>query len=142
MGHVTPTPAGNYRANWRDATGKQRAKTFPTRREAKAFLAETEATLTRGTYIDPNAGRQRFGDYAARWIGGRVLGARAHERTVSVQKVMGHESPSTTLRIYTHVGQDYGDAVRAAFGDAADDLLTAPTEAGTSDEEEGDSDAA
>ncbi len=84
MGHVTPTPAGNYRANWRDATGKQRAKTFPTRREAKAFLAETEATLTRGTYIDPHAGRQRFGDYATRWIGGRVLGARAHERTVSV----------------------------------------------------------
>lgn len=84
MGHVTPTPAGNYRANWRDATGKQRAKTFPTRREAKAFLSETEATLTRGTYIDPHAGKMRFGDYAARWVGSRALGARAQERTVSV----------------------------------------------------------
>jgi hypothetical protein len=37
---------------------------------------------------------------------------------------MGHENPMTTLNIYTHVGQDYGRAVRAAFGERADDPLT------------------
>ena len=71
MGHVTPTPAGNYRANWRDVTGKQRAKTFNTRREAKAFLAETEATLTRGTYVDPHAGKTKLAVYAEKWTAGR-----------------------------------------------------------------------
>ena len=52
------------------------------------------------------------------------------------QRAMGHESPSTTLRIYAHAGQHYGDAVRAAFGDPADDLPTTPPEAGTSDDED------
>jgi hypothetical protein len=35
MGHIVPTPAGGYRANWRDAAGRQRAKTFSTKRDAK-----------------------------------------------------------------------------------------------------------
>lgn len=84
MGHIVKTPAGTYRANWRDATGRQKAKTFRTKRDAAAFLAETEATLARGVYVDPHAGRQRFEEYANRWIGGRVLGARSRERMISV----------------------------------------------------------
>jgi integrase len=71
VGHVTPTPAGNYRANWRDATGKQRAKTFSTRKQAKSFLAETETTLAHGTYVDPHAGKARFAVYAEKWAAGR-----------------------------------------------------------------------
>jgi integrase len=67
MGHVVKTPAGTFRANWRDAAGRQRAKTFRTKREASAFLAETEVTLSRGSYVDPHAGRLRFGAYASRW---------------------------------------------------------------------------
>ena len=42
MGHLVKTQAGTFRANWRDATGRQKAKTFRTRKEASAFLAETE----------------------------------------------------------------------------------------------------
>jgi hypothetical protein len=53
MGHIVPTQAGGYRANWRDAAGRQRAKTFPTKREAKAYLAEVETAATRGLYVDP-----------------------------------------------------------------------------------------
>ncbi len=58
------------------------------------------------------------------------------------QRVMGHQSPTTTLRIYTHAGQDWSDAVRSAFGDSADDSLTSPPETGASETEEGGSDAA
>jgi len=71
MGHIVPTPAGGYRANWRDATGRQRAKTFSTKREAKAYLAEVESAVSRGLYVDPHAGRMRFGTYAARWLNAR-----------------------------------------------------------------------
>lgn len=71
MGHIVRTSAGTYRANWRDATGRQRAKTFPTKKQASAFLAETEAALTRGTYVDPHAGRMLFEVYAAKWAAGR-----------------------------------------------------------------------
>jgi len=60
MGYVTKTKAGHFRANWRDAASRLRAKTFHTKREANAFLADVEASLSRGTYVDPHAGRMRF----------------------------------------------------------------------------------
>jgi hypothetical protein len=67
---VVPTQAG-YRANWRDAAGRQRARTFPTKREATAYLAEFETAVSRGLYVDPHAGRMRFGAYAARCLTAR-----------------------------------------------------------------------
>ncbi|RZU51528.1 site-specific recombinase XerD [Krasilnikovia cinnamomea] len=84
MGHVTPTPAGNYRANWRDPSGKQKAKTFKTKREAKAYIAEMEGSKNRGVYVDPDAGKIRFEDFAARWLLGREVEARTAERTLSL----------------------------------------------------------
>lgn len=76
MGHIVTTPSGNYRANWRDTAGRQCAKTFKTKKAANAHLAEVESSLNRGTYVDPHAGRLRFGDYAQKW-----LDARNDERT-------------------------------------------------------------
>ncbi|MEV4522662.1 site-specific integrase [Micromonospora tulbaghiae] len=75
MGHIVKTPAGTYRANWRDATGRQKAKTFRTKREASAFLAETEASVSRGSYVDPSAGRTKFSAYADRWLLSRSVEA-------------------------------------------------------------------
>ena len=76
MGFIRKTPAGTWRACWRDATGRQPSKTFPTKREASAFLAEIESSTNRGAYVDPHAGRRvPFDSYAARW-----LITRNHER--------------------------------------------------------------
>jgi integrase len=75
MGHIVKTPASTYRANWRDAAGRQKAKTFRTKREASAFLAETEASLSRGSYVDPSAGRTKFSSYADRWLSSRSVEA-------------------------------------------------------------------
>lgn len=86
MGHIVKTPAGTFRANWRDATGRQKAKTFDTRKEAAAYLAETEASLARGTYVDPRAGRIHFRDFAAKWTAGRSVEARTAERTLSLMR--------------------------------------------------------
>ncbi|HET6297325.1 MAG TPA: site-specific integrase [Kribbella sp.] len=69
MGYVRKTPAGSWKACWRDATGRQPSKTFPTKREAAAFLATVETARHTGTYIDPHAGkRMKFGVYAAEWL--------------------------------------------------------------------------
>ncbi|MFU8851264.1 tyrosine-type recombinase/integrase [Micromonospora sp. SL1-18] len=75
MGHIVKTPAGTFRANWRDPSGRQKAKTFRTRKEAAAYLATTEATVSQGTYVDPAAGKARFGTYAERWLASRSVEA-------------------------------------------------------------------
>jgi integrase len=83
VGFIRKTPAGAFRACWREPSGRQRSKTFKTKREASAFLAETESALSKGSYVDPNAGRLRFGDFAARWLASREVEARTAERTLS-----------------------------------------------------------
>lgn len=86
MGFVRKTPAGTYRACWRDPAGGQRSKSFRTKKEANAFLSEVEATLNRGTYIDPHAGRVRFGTFAREWLDARAVEARTAERTLSLMR--------------------------------------------------------
>ncbi|MEV4838588.1 site-specific integrase [Nonomuraea sp. NPDC049486] len=71
MGHIVKTKAGTYRANWRDQTDRQRSKTFTTKREATAFLAEIKSALNRGSYVDPHAGKTKFGAYASSWLASR-----------------------------------------------------------------------
>lgn len=73
MGHIVKTPAGTWRANWRDPSGRQVAKTFRTKKDAAGFLATVESEKSRGTYIDPSAGRTLFRDHARRWEAGRQV---------------------------------------------------------------------
>jgi integrase len=86
MGHIVQTPAGGYRANWRDAAGRQRAKTFRTKRDAAAYIAEVETSLNRGSYVDPHAGRVRFGDYARRWLAARNNEITTAARDASIMR--------------------------------------------------------
>ncbi len=71
MGHIVKTTAGSWRANWRDPSGRQRAKTFPTKRDASRFLADIETSKNRGLYVDPAAGKVSVGDYLPTWLAGR-----------------------------------------------------------------------
>ena len=81
-GHIVRTQAGTFRANWRDPAGRQRAKTFPTKKAATAFLAEVHSAVNRGLYVDPHAGRQNFGPYAKRWLAAAATGREwAADRT-------------------------------------------------------------
>ncbi len=87
MGHIVKTSAGTFRANWRDPSGRQKAKTFKTRREASAYLADVEGDLNRGTYLDPKVGKLKLGEYAERWLAGRHVETRTRERTLSVMRI-------------------------------------------------------
>lgn len=71
MSFVSRTPEGNYRANWREPSGQQKAKNFRTKTEAKRFLAEIDGSLSRGLYVDPHAGRLLFATHAQQWLNSR-----------------------------------------------------------------------
>ena len=86
MGHIVQTPAGTWRANWREPSGRQRAKTFKTKREAAAFLAQVEAAKSQGTYVSPHAGRMLFAQLAERWLASRNDEATTMARDASVMR--------------------------------------------------------
>jgi integrase len=85
MGYIRKTPAGHWKACWREATGRQPSKTFKTRREATAFLATIEASSHTGTYVDPHAGRRVvLGTYAMRWLDSHNTEITTHARDTSL----------------------------------------------------------
>jgi integrase len=84
MGHVIRTDAGTYRANWRDAAGRQRSKTFPSEKAATGFLAQVRTATDQGTYVDPAAGRVRFAEHAERWLAARNDEATTAARDASI----------------------------------------------------------
>jgi integrase len=90
MGFVDKTPAGRYKACWRDPAGKQRSKTFPLKKEANAFLAEMETSKSRGAYVSPHAGRTLFGDHAEKWMGSwnTAITTAARDRSMMRNHVM------------------------------------------------------
>jgi Phage integrase central domain len=59
------------------------SKTFRTKREASAHLAEVETSMHRGVYISPDAARVRFDQFTAKCLAGRDVEARTAERTLS-----------------------------------------------------------
>ncbi len=62
-----------YRVRWRETDGRARAKTFRRKVEADRFAAMVSADIVRGHYIDPDAGKVRFDDYAAQWLAAQTF---------------------------------------------------------------------
>lgn len=62
-----------YRVRWRESDGRARAKTFRRKVEADRFAAMVSADIVRGHYIDPDAGKVRFDDYAAQWLAAQTF---------------------------------------------------------------------
>jgi integrase len=68
MPGIRKTPAGTWRASYRDPSSRQVSKTFKTKREAATFLAQVSTATSAGTYVSPHAGRVLFGDHARHWM--------------------------------------------------------------------------
>jgi integrase len=60
--------SGSYQVLFRDPTGRQRARSFPTLRDAKAFQDGTRADLRKGTWIDPAGGEVRLAEWTTLWL--------------------------------------------------------------------------
>jgi integrase len=63
-------PGLRWRVRYRDPEGRERSKSFARKTDAHRFKAEQEAKLHKGEWLDPDAGRITFGEWAARWLAG------------------------------------------------------------------------
>ena len=73
FGTIRRLPSGRWQARYRGPDGLLRSapSTFARKGDASRWLALTEAELLGGGWIDPDAGRVPFTDYAASWISER-----------------------------------------------------------------------
>jgi hypothetical protein len=73
-----------WQVRWRDYSGRQRKENFAKRSEADARDTAVKASLRAGSYVDPDAGRITFREYAEEWRKNRVhdlataTGSRSH----------------------------------------------------------------
>jgi integrase len=58
---------GSWQARYRDATGAQKAKNFPKKKEADAFLDRMRDAVRSGTYLDPKRGEITLAAWWAEW---------------------------------------------------------------------------
>ena len=73
FGNVRKLPSGRYQASyWFDGRRHIASRTFGTRTDAHLFLDDVSTSLTRGDWIDPDAGRRNFAAYAEEWLAQRT----------------------------------------------------------------------
>jgi integrase len=84
---------GMWRARWRESPGgPQRAKHFDRKIDAERFLDGVRGDLARGVYIDPDAGKTTFKEYAEAWRKAQVH--RASTATSVEQQLRLHVYPT------------------------------------------------
>ncbi|MGH2927249.1 MAG: phage integrase central domain-containing protein, partial [Solirubrobacteraceae bacterium] len=67
-----PTKAGSrYEVRLRGPDGKERSRSFRTRKDAERYEREQRAALDKGSWIDPRHASLTMGAYADRWIAER-----------------------------------------------------------------------
>lgn len=67
MASISKHPNGAWRARYRDADGKEHARHFKRKIDAQQWLNTVTASVVRGDYVDPNAGKITFRDFYADW---------------------------------------------------------------------------
>ncbi len=84
FGTIRKLASGRYQARYWHL-GKQVGAdtTFATKAEARAWLARMETDLLAGRHVDPSSRRERFGEYAARWLEARDLRPRTRDTYAS-----------------------------------------------------------
>jgi integrase len=102
MASIKKRPDGRWRARFRDPTGKEHAKHFARRVDAKRWLDETTAAVVVGQFVDPAAGRMTLREYAEQWRAAQVHrpSTQAHHETTlrrHVYPILGDKRLSAIL---------------------------------------------
>ncbi len=72
FGSVEKLPSGRYRARYRyDGAWLSAPRTFITKADANAWLAGAQTDLGRGTWVDPQPGKESLQSYAEGWLKAR-----------------------------------------------------------------------
>lgn len=84
-----------WRARWREYPGgPQRTKHFERKIDAERFLDTVRGDMARGTYIDPDAGRQTFEAFADEWAGAQDWKATSREAwSIHRKRLVEHLGP-------------------------------------------------
>ena len=62
-------PSGRWEGRYRDRFGAQHARTFDNKTLARRWVANMEADVRRGEWVDPALGRVTFGEWATEYLG-------------------------------------------------------------------------
>jgi integrase len=68
MASIKKRPDGKYRARYRDEADREHARHFDRKVDAQKWLDEVTASLIRGDYVDPRAGKETFRKHAETWL--------------------------------------------------------------------------
>lgn len=80
MASIKRQPSGRYQARYRDATGREHAKRFDLKKDARSWLDGVTSAVQTGTYVDPKAGRSTVGALAPLWL--QVKAGRVKPKTL------------------------------------------------------------
>lgn len=72
MSSIKQRPNGQWRARYRDESGKEHARHFPRKTDAQRWLDEVTASVVTGNYVDPRAGKVTFRRFFDEWSGRQV----------------------------------------------------------------------
>lgn len=64
---VTSSGEARYEVRARGTDGKERSRTFRTKKDAERYEREHQAAIDRGVWIDPRAGRVTLSAWASEW---------------------------------------------------------------------------
>lgn len=67
MASIQKRPDGRWRARYRDEAEREHARHFSRKVDAQRWLDTVTASIVRGDYVDPRAGRETVQAYATRW---------------------------------------------------------------------------
>lgn len=84
--------AKRWLAIWLDPDGNEKSRALTTQDAAKKYAAKMEADAERGEYVDPKAGREKFGAVAVKHLRLRDVGASSRQRYESVYR--NHVAPA------------------------------------------------
>jgi integrase len=68
-----------WRVRFTGPDGKERSRSFDRKADAERFMVTTAADVTRGSWLDPDAGKVTLQAYAAGWLKTRRLAASTRE---------------------------------------------------------------
>lgn len=70
MSSVARRPGGQWRARYRDDTGREHSRHFPRKVDAQRWLDETTASVVTGTYVDPKTAKTTVEAWCSTWLQG------------------------------------------------------------------------
>jgi integrase len=70
MASIAKRPDGQWRARYRDPAGKEHARHFARKVDARRWLDEVTASLVSGTHVTPRTARTTVAQWCDTWLGG------------------------------------------------------------------------